>query len=315
MNNLEIFDILEKVKNIIVIPPDIKKILNEVNLNIQKTQAFGTPLGCFILAEGGMGKTTICKAIMSQYKSSYEEIDGAVQQKIPAFYIEVPSPVTVKSLAAHMLTQFNDPAPTIGDTLQLTNRLCQCIENCQTKLVILDEFHHLVDLTKTSKRLNQNVASWIKNLVNRTGITFCLVGLPEFESIIKDDTQLARRFPLSFKFRNLQYSPNKNGTIQKFLEQYQRNILENTPVTFVLPLHDQLLSLQIFAATNGNIAFINLLIKQTIFLTLNNNRTIVTTQDFAEIWETGITNYVTLTPHNPFNMNINTLSIKLRIQQ
>ena len=33
MNNLEIFDILEKVKNIIVIPPDIKKILNEVNLN------------------------------------------------------------------------------------------------------------------------------------------------------------------------------------------------------------------------------------------------------------------------------------------
>ncbi|MFN3246660.1 MAG: hypothetical protein ACK42K_08175, partial [Leptonema sp. (in: bacteria)] len=56
------------------------------------------------------------------------------------------------------------------------------------------------------------IASWIKNLVNRTGITFCLVGLPEFESIIKDDTQLARRFPLSFKFRNLQYSPNKNGT-------------------------------------------------------------------------------------------------------
>lgn len=314
MNEFEILEILEKVKNIIVIPPDIKKIISEVDLNIQKTQAFGTPIGCFILAEGGMGKTTICKAIMSKYKISYQEIEGAIQQIIPAFYIEVPSPVTVKSLAAHMLAQFNDPTPTIGDTLQLTNRLCQCIENCQTKLVILDEFHHLVDLTKTSKRLNQNVASWIKNLVNRTGITFCLVGLPEFESIIKDDTQLARRFPLSFKFKNLQYSPTQNGTVQKFLNQYQKNIISNTPITFETPLNDKLLSLQVFSATNGNIAFINLLIKQAIFIALNDNRSMMKVQDFAEVWETGITNYVTRTNQNPFNMNINTLSMKLRIE-
>lgn len=314
MNEFETLEILEKVKNIIVIPPDVKKIISEVDLNIQKTQAFGTPIGCFILAEGGMGKTTICKAIMSKYKISYQEIEGAIQQIIPAFYIEVPSPVTVKSLAAHMLAQFNDPTPTIGDTLQLTNRLCQCIENCQTKLVILDEFHHLVDLTKTSKRLNQNVASWIKTLVNRTGITFCLVGLPEFESIIKDDTQLARRFPLSFKFKNLEYCPSQNGTVQKFLNQYQKNIISNTPVTFETPLNDKLLSLQIFSATNGNISFINLLIKQAIFIALNDNRSMVKVQDFAEVWETGITNYVTRTNQNPFNMNINMLSMKLRIE-
>ncbi|MCU4501535.1 TniB family NTP-binding protein [Acinetobacter radioresistens] len=232
MSTMELLQIIEKVKNIIVIPPDIKKILIEVDEAVIKTQLFGTPLGCFILAEGGMGKTTICKALMSKYKISEKRIDGAIQQIIPAFYIEVPSPVTVKSLAAHMLEQFNDPTPTIGDTLQLTNRLCKCIETCETKLIILDEFHHLVDLTKTSKRLNQNVASWIKNLVNRTGITFCLVGLPEFENIIKNDTQLARRFPLSYHFKKLEYSLDQNGSLLKFLDRYQKNITEHTPIIF-----------------------------------------------------------------------------------
>lgn len=311
MNNTESLNVIEKLKNLIVLPPDIKKILNEVDINVQKTQAFGTPLGCFILAEGGMGKTTICRAIMSRYKSSSKQIEGAEQQIIPAFYIEVPASVTIKSLAAHMLAQFNDPTPTIGDTLQLTNRLCQCIEGCQTKLVILDEFHNLVDSTKQSKKLNQNVAAWIKSLVNRTGITFCLVGLPDFESIIKHDTQLARRFPLTFRFNNLQYSPNQNGTVQKFLAQYQKNISEHTSITFKNSLDDKLLSLQIFVATNGNIAFISLLIKQAIFNALINDRCIVTTDDFAQIWDTGLTNYVSLTKQNPFKMHINSLSIQL----
>ncbi|WP_180104102.1 TniB family NTP-binding protein [Acinetobacter sp. YH12134] len=314
MNTMELIQIIEKVKNIIVIPPDIKKILTEVDEAVLKTQIFGTPLGCFILAEGGMGKTTICKALMSKYKTSEKRIEGAIQQIIPAFYIEVPSPVTVKSLAAHMLEQFNDPTPSIGDTLQLTNRLCKCIETCETKLIILDEFHHLVDLTKTSKRLNQNVASWIKNLVNRTGITFCLVGLPEFENIIKNDTQLARRFPLSYHFKKLEYSLDQNGSLQKFLDRYQKNITEHTPITFETPLKDELLSLQIYVATGGNIAFISLLIKQTIFKALQNNYYNIKSIDFAETWETGLTSFVSLINQNPFLMNKNQLSLKIRFR-
>lgn len=314
MDDIEILEIIGKLKKIIVIPPEIKKILTEVDLNVQKTLAFGTPVGCFILAEGGMGKTTICKAIMSKYPSYEQRIDGAVKRIIPAFYIEVPAPVTVKTLAAHMLEQFNDPTPTVGNTLQLTNRLCQCIKNCETKLVILDEFHHLVDLQRTALKLNQNVASWMKNLVNRTEITFCLVGLPEFESIIKNDTQLARRFPLSFRFKALQYYPNQLGTLQKFLDRYQKNISENTPITFEVSLTDKLLSLQIFVATTGNIAFLSLLIKQAIYIALKNDRYMVIPNDFAEVWNTGLTHFVSLTKTNPFLININNLSLNLSIK-
>lgn len=314
MNTLESIQIIEKIKNIIVIPPEIKKILTAVDESVLKTQAFGIPLGCFILAEGGMGKTTICKAIISKYKTSEIKLDGAIQRIIPAFYIEVPAPVTVKSLAAHMLEQFNDPTPMIGDTLQLTTRLCRCIEACETKLVILDEFHHLVDLSRTSKKLNQNVASWIKNLVNRTGITFCLVGLPEFENIIKNDTQLARRFPLSFHYEKLEYSIDQTGTLQKFLDRYQKNITENTPLNFKIPMIDQLLSLQIYVATGGNISFISLLIKQAIWIALQDERYLITPNDFAKVWETGLTNYVALINQNPFSMDKNEISLKIRFR-
>ncbi len=40
----------------------------------------------------------------------------ATQKVVPVFYIQIPSPATVKSVAGMMLKALNDPAPLSGTT-------------------------------------------------------------------------------------------------------------------------------------------------------------------------------------------------------
>lgn len=99
----------------------------------------------------------------------------------------------------------------------------------------MDEFHHLFDLQTSAKRMNTVVCNWIKTLINETGICFCLVGLPEFESLLKMDTQLARRFTYSFILNPLKINNNQYSTLHAFLNQIENNIHSKLNIRFAPP--------------------------------------------------------------------------------
>jgi Bacterial TniB protein len=137
----------------------------------------------------GAGKTTLVKAYVDLYPRRETE-EGT---EIPVFYLETPSPVTVKGMAETMLERMGDPAAHQGSQPSLNSRLCNLIVDCKTELVILDDFHHLID-NKTN-RILRTVSDWLKVLIKETQVPFLVVGIEgQVQNILKENEQLSRHF-------------------------------------------------------------------------------------------------------------------------
>ena len=137
----------------------------------------------------GAGKTTLVKAHADLYPR--RETDEGTE--IPVFYMLTPSPVTVKGMAETMLERLGDPAAHRGSQPSLNSRLSKLIVDCKVELVILDDFHHLID-TKTN-RILRTVSDWLKVLLKETQVPFLVVGIEgQVGEILKENEQLSRLF-------------------------------------------------------------------------------------------------------------------------
>src|SRR6266700_1036845 len=137
----------------------------------------------------GAGKTTLIKA----YADLYPRRETEEGTEIPVFYMLTPSPVTVKGMAETMLERMGDPAAHRGNQPSLNSRLSKLIIDCKVELVILDDFHHLID-TKTN-RILRTVSDWLKVLIKETQVPFLVVGIEgQVEKILKENEQLSRHF-------------------------------------------------------------------------------------------------------------------------
>ncbi len=137
----------------------------------------------------GAGKTTLVKAHADLYPR--RETDEGTE--IPVFYMLTPSPVTVKGMAETMLERLGDPAAHRGSQPSLNSRLSKLIIDCKVELVILDDFHHLID-TKTN-RILRTVSDWLKVLIKETQVPFLVVGIEgQVQQILKENEQLSRLF-------------------------------------------------------------------------------------------------------------------------
>lgn len=298
------FEAVSYLNDLVITSDEFMLAYKGIQQCAERSVAYKEPIGSMLLSEGGLGKTTLCQALIAQMPSSIKIENDRKKRVIPAFYVEVPSPATVKSLAIRMLNKLGDPSFDMGTTKYLTSRLTYLLIQCETKLVFLDEFHHLFDRKATSTRMNITVGNWIKTLVNETGISFCLVGLPPFAKLIQVDTQIARRFPFHYKLFPLTLGTKDTyGTIYSFLHEISNKALEHD-TAFSPELDSYLLGMQIFAATKGYHSYVMSLIRESIVIALEDGRSTVTQNDFSEAWKLGITLFISDFKQDPFVMSL-----------
>lgn len=307
-SNMNDYEKIGMINNIVITSDEFMTAFDGIKSCVKRSMAYKEPIGSMLLAKGGLGKTTLCNAIVSQMPRSVKIEKDHQKTIIPAFYVEVPSPATVKSLAITMLQELGDSSYKSGTTEYLTSRLRHLLAECETKLVFLDEFHHLFDRKPSSTRMNVTVGNWIKTLVNKTGISFCLVGLPEFAELLQVDSQIARRFQFIYTLNPLEIETIKgDGSIYAFLNEMSNKLSEQN-ILFSPALDSPLLGLQLFSATQGYHSYIIGLIRESIINTLNDGRNIVTSNDFSDAWRLGITSFISKQNKNPFNMSLSQLS-------
>ncbi len=314
MDDLEaIYQRVAKINQFVVRHPEFDHALSGIQECMHKSSIYQEPIGSVLHGEGGHGKTTICNVIVRQIPST-NRVDGAYEKTIiPAFYAQIPSPASVKSVAGILLQQLGDPNPLKGNTTQMTLRLCHLLKECETKLVFLDEFHHLFRFQKTATKLNIIVCDWIKSLVNETKISFCLVGLPQFAPLLELDSQLARRFQYHYQLTPLSLgTAEAKGFLFPFLAEIERQTRLRCNISFEMALDSPLFAQQIYAATGGNHAFIMSLLKDSMLFALKDSREIITVDDFSQSWQQGTTAQVSLTKNNPFKMSRSILASQIR---
>lgn len=312
VNTNFIYEQAAQLNNFVVTSDEFMHAFIGIQQCAERSLAYKEPIGSMLLAKGGLGKTTLCNTIVNQMPRSFKIEGDRKKTIIPAFYVEVPSPITVKALAITMLQKLGDQTNLAGTTTYLTNRLTYLLVQCETQLVFLDEFHHLFERRFTSTRINPTVGNWIKTLVNETTISFCLVGLPEFAELLQIDSQIARRFPYQFKLNPLTLGKKGSlGTIYPFLSEVTHKAAE-IQISFSPKLDNNLLATQIFVATRGYHSYVMSLIRESVVMALQDGRSIVTVNDFSLAWQLGITFFISKQKINPFEMTLTSLVSILR---
>ena len=94
-------------------------------------------------------------------------------------------------------------------------RLIRLMQDCQVELVILDDFHHLID--QETNRIMEQVSDWLKVLIKETGIPFLVVGIEgKVERILETNAQLSRLFAVRQRLAPFACDPQDEASLEEF---------------------------------------------------------------------------------------------------
>jgi hypothetical protein len=187
--NDEPSSLLERANTALIRYPRFKELHQHIRQCQHMSQTAGEPQCMSLEGVTGAGKSTL----VQDYARAFPRFltDEGVQ--IPVFYMETPSPVTVKGMAAAMLEQLGDPAAHRGTQWSMNSRLIRLMVACRVEIAVLDDFHHLIDCE--TNRVLEKVSDWLKVLIKETGLPFLVVGIEgTVERILDVNPQLSRLF-------------------------------------------------------------------------------------------------------------------------
>lgn len=251
---------LNQIHSVFIFYPRLKELHEEICRCQQLSRVAGEPQCMALEGMTGAGKTTLIR----RYASEFPRRETRYGVVIPVFYLETPSPATVKTMASVMLEQLGDPAAYIGEIGILNSRLISLLKACKVELVILDDFHHLID-TETDKVLAK-VSDWLKVLIKETGVPFMVVGIEgKVERILRANPQLSRLFAAREALVPFVWQPEQQDTIQNFhlfVGTIEKSIGKN--LTQSLPRTELLY--RIFYSTNGVVGNVMNLLRYAVML-------------------------------------------------
>lgn len=128
----------------------------------------------------GLGKTTAAIAFgkgfhrdqIDLYGPQVATSDGS-WQRIPVVYLGLTSNTTMRSLNAMLCRFFGLPGANKGNADLLAHRAADCVSQCKTRLIIVDDVHFL----DVNRRDGREVANHFKWLANTFPVTFLFVGV------------------------------------------------------------------------------------------------------------------------------------------
>jgi Cdc6-like AAA superfamily ATPase len=176
------------VENSVIHHPQYADALNAIDNIFRMRNSHGITRHLFCVGQSGTGKTTIKKELLAKYP----EVTLNDRVLKPILCGNAPAKPSNRTMAEELLKGLGDSNYHRGNTTQKTNKAIQLLEQLGVKLVILDELQHFLD--HGNKRSANEVADWLKTLIDNSTASFVLIGLERAEKILQVNEQLRRRF-------------------------------------------------------------------------------------------------------------------------
>ncbi len=253
--------------------PHFKDLHSDIRQCQQLSKIAGEPKCMSLEGVSGAGKSTLVK----EYAKAFPRIETPERTLVPIFYLETPSPVSIGGIVSAMLTSMGDPAADRGKVSALNTRLVKLIIACKVQLVILDDFHHLID-SKTDRVL-EAVSDWLKVLIKETEVPFLVVGIEgKVERILKANTQLSRLFAVRETLKPFTWNAQKPSSIKEFAQ-----FIKFAEEAIKMPLTHQVrrieLLYRVYYATDGVVANIMNLLRAAQLYAMRRNSTTIEVDD------------------------------------
>lgn len=202
---------VDRANAILIRYPRFNRLLNSIQLCRDMSKTAGEPQCIILEGAPGAGKSTLVKS----YAATCPRYETPSGTKVPVLYLETPSPVTVKGLAARLLQVLGDPSANHGTLWSMNSRLVHFARTCEVQMIILDDFHHLID--KETNRVLGKVSDWLKVLIKETNIPFLVVGVEGAIRLILDaNAQLSRLFAIRETLHPFRWDTRNPETIKEF---------------------------------------------------------------------------------------------------
>jgi len=260
------------------------------------------PKSMFLLGPSGAGKSTIVKS----YAGKYPKIETPEETRIPVIYISLYERSTPKDAVGAILEQITPMTNVRGAMSEQRKRLEFYLKACHVELIIIDEIHHVLPAHTTAKI--QHFADLIKSLMDKTLVSFILVGLPDSIKLLHANTtadvkdQLFRRCR-----RTIETTPPEPYSKQwSMLVKGYQGAMQGIPC---IDLSSAEMLQRLYLATSGlNGRIANLLAEVS---ELTDGTVPLTLSHFAQAYIEANATYEI--DYNPFSISLRELNIKLPV--
>jgi hypothetical protein len=273
--------------------PRLDALHREIGHCQQLSQLAEEPQCMALEGATGTGKTTLVR----HYAAAFPRTETATGSRIPVLYVETPSPIRPKWAASAILERLGDPAADRGTFDAMNARLVKLLGACGVELVILDDFHHVID--RQTDQILAVVSDWLKVLIKNSGVPFLVVGIDgKVERILRANDQLSRLFAARETLAPFTWDTADADSVA----QFGRFILLAEQAVG-LPLTTEvdravLLGL-IYQATGGVVAHVMNLLRYAQLLTLERGATTVALGDLRDAFAKRLARHLAPRP-NPF---------------
>ena len=212
------------------------------------------PEHLLLVGDSGTGKSTLLK----KFISAYPRVEHLEFTEVPVLYTEVPSKISIKSLAGLMLLNLGSEYWSRGDEVDRTYQLVQLIRACKCRIIILDEVNHLVD--RGGAKTNYAIGDWIKQLGTSANTSIVLAGTLRAKQLLWTNAQLASRYGEILTISPLSM---ENGRAAEFMGALQSLESLISPLSS-LRLCDEINAQKIAFATGGRLRSIRKLLVRAV---------------------------------------------------
>lgn len=277
--------VLEALSQCVVWHPGFVRAHQMVHKSISTSRDRRAATSMKLLGKTGVGKSTLCERIAREIglEETAQNSECSLTLIKPCLLVEVPPEATIKSLAVKLLEHLG-----LKDTerlehfsnASLTRLIIQRLLAMQTQLIILDEFHRIIDQGQTPTK--KKVCRWVNQLLNQTKLPILLAGLSETEKLIDAVSELSDRYPYRARLRYFDFT-DRAATAQfhKLIEAIEHNVIEPAGFTERLTLTHETTFKAICLATSGNLRHLNTLLNDSLTPALSREDNTFLLEDLA----------------------------------
>lgn len=250
---------------------------------VQKVDLCGwskTGDGMLVVGETGSGKTRLVNHLLDHYRAGRADLPERSVR--PAIAVSIPDPCRPRELGIEILRALGDPIAGRTRVSEITYRAHQLMVDCQTRLVMIDNFHDVPELRRA--RGIEHICSWVRNLIEEVPALFVLLGSKQAEVVVEGNPQLRRRCAYRSPLHYFDIDTVAGGTE---FAQLIRNMESRLPLAESSALLDAPALAKIFAATGGIFSYLVKILDAAMVSAVKGARERIENQDlevaFAEV--------------------------------